>query len=303
MKTKTKTVRCRACGWEGDASLCYNGEYEPSTCHICDMPSLVTIIEDATAKQQPVSEDVPCLHPALINTGTGFYHCQVCDKSFSKIKWEMEKSQLPKLNNMVESVSEEHHIETCKKCGCFVFDADCKKCVRCGTDRTQPVSEEPIITRDQALFVKTLRCDMDCSFGRIAELFSKSFPETGFTSHSFDGRDLIGIASKVLGEDIDAEEEEPEGIHKPPIGLMPLWRWNELRREELEAAIARYESVKKDIPKEWIDELKSFRKYEEPEETAEQAADDFLIISEINSERIRSAFLAGIEWQKQQEGK
>lgn len=98
-------------------------------------------------EQQPVSEYEKCYHPALIDTGTGYYHCQVCDKSFSKIKWEMEKSQLPKLNNMVEPVSEQ------------------------------------------------------------------------------------------------------------------------------------------------------------PKETAEQAADDFLIISEINSERIRSAFIAGVEWQKQQEGK
>jgi len=47
---------------------------------------------------------------------------------------------------------------------------------------------------------------------------------------------------------------------KPPLGIMPRYRWLELRQEELEAAIDRYVAAKKDIPYEWFAEYSDYIK-------------------------------------------
>ena len=45
------------------------------------------------------------------------------------------------------------------------------------------------------------------------------------------------------------------GAIRPPIGLMPRWRWMELRLKEVEGAIARYEAANKAVPEEWRNEV------------------------------------------------
>lgn len=52
----------------------------------------------------------------------------------------------------------------------------------------------------------------------------------------------------------DVREAEARLV-KNPIGLMPRWRWRELRMLEIQAAIDRYEAAEKEIPQEWRDEL------------------------------------------------
>lgn len=42
----------------------------------------------------------------------------------------------------------------------------------------------------------------------------------------------------------------------PPIGVRPRWSWDEARVQELSEAFVRYSEAKKDIPLEWIDELR-----------------------------------------------
>lgn len=46
---------------------------------------------------------------------------------------------------------------------------------------------------------------------------------------------------------------------KPPVGIVPLWRWNELRAEGLRDAIARYEAAGLTPPPEWPTELAGLR--------------------------------------------
>ena len=41
-------VKCTQCGWTGDADLTDNGKHEPPTCHVCDMPSLITVVPEDT---------------------------------------------------------------------------------------------------------------------------------------------------------------------------------------------------------------------------------------------------------------
>lgn len=48
----------------------------------------------------------------------------------------------------------------------------------------------------------------------------------------------------------------PDYSPKPPVGLIPRWRWNELRKEAIFEAINRYEEAGKEIPAEWVEELK-----------------------------------------------
>lgn len=54
-------------------------------------------------------------------------------------------------------------------------------------------------------------------------------------------------------------------IEKPPVGLMPRWRSDELRRDEIVDAIARFIEVGKDIPLEWIGEYNEICKRLEQE--------------------------------------
>lgn len=49
-------------------------------------------------------------------------------------------------------------------------------------------------------------------------------------------------------------EAEPEEVKQPPLGIMPRWRWLELRAMELQAAINRYMEAKVKVPEEWLDE-------------------------------------------------
>lgn len=45
---------------------------------------------------------------------------------------------------------------------------------------------------------------------------------------------------------------------KPPLGLTPKRTWEEMRKEEIKAAINRYMEANKAIPLEWIEELNSY---------------------------------------------
>ena len=45
-------------------------------------------------------------------------------------------------------------------------------------------------------------------------------------------------------------------MNAPPIGVRPRWSWDEARVQEISEALVRYSEAKKDIPLEWIDELR-----------------------------------------------
>ena len=49
-------------------------------------------------------------------------------------------------------------------------------------------------------------------------------------------------------------------MKKSPIGIMPKFIHDELRADQLRAAIKRYKKANKPIPKEWIKELKVLTK-------------------------------------------
>lgn len=42
---------------------------------------------------------------------------------------------------------------------------------------------------------------------------------------------------------------------RPPLGIIPEWRFRELRIDEIRIAIKRYEEANFKIPAEWIDEM------------------------------------------------
>jgi len=50
-------------------------------------------------------------------------------------------------------------------------------------------------------------------------------------------------------------ERDQQATVMPPVGLRPRWLSNEMRDDEITAAIGRYEAVGLDVPAEWRDEL------------------------------------------------
>lgn len=65
----------------------------------------------------------------------------------------------------------------------------------------------------------------------------------------------IKLLEGLSGEYIIIDAESNTGTTvKPPLGIMPLKLHNELRLDELNKAIGRYQSVGKAIPKEWEEE-------------------------------------------------
>lgn len=57
----------------------------------------------------------------------------------------------------------------------------------------------------------------------------------------------------------------PEVIEKPPLGLRPRWIATGQRAEEIVAAITRYNDAKKEVPKEWREELAELNRWLEAE--------------------------------------
>lgn len=45
-------------------------------------------------------------------------------------------------------------------------------------------------------------------------------------------------------------------LHNSPLGLMPRWRWEELRISQITLAVERFSAVGKSAPDEWISELR-----------------------------------------------
>ena len=45
-----KQCECCQCGWIGDFSSCYKGEFEPSTCVMCEGPVVVIISKENKIK-------------------------------------------------------------------------------------------------------------------------------------------------------------------------------------------------------------------------------------------------------------
>lgn len=52
-----------------------------------------------------------------------------------------------------------------------------------------------------------------------------------------------------------------EKVQKPPLGLIPLWLYNEMRLKNINDAIERYRMEEYDIPQEWIAEKQSLDAY------------------------------------------
>lgn len=76
-------------------------------------------------------------------------------------------------------------------------------------------------------------------------------------------RDQDGVNVEEIDALCDAVEAlAPRAPHagdqtkKPPQGLLPRWRWLELRQQEIIAAMARYVEGATEIPEEWVEELR-----------------------------------------------
>lgn len=53
------------------------------------------------------------------------------------------------------------------------------------------------------------------------------------------------------------EQGRPADNEKaPPVGVMPRWRWLELRLGDIAAAIGRYGEAGKPVPRPWLIELR-----------------------------------------------
>ena len=65
------------------------------------------------------------------------------------------------------------------------------------------------------------------------------------------GSNLHLKAMSIIGEEVEAFK----GVAvEPPLGLTPKSIWMKLRLKDIKEAAKRYESVGKEIPKEWIEE-------------------------------------------------
>lgn len=64
------------------------------------------------------------------------------------------------------------------------------------------------MTEIQALFVKTMRVNMDCTYSRIAELYVMMWPEKSIKWGGDYGRELVGLSCLFLGEDFDEDTEQ-----------------------------------------------------------------------------------------------
>lgn len=78
------------------------------------------------------------------------------------------------------------------------------------------------MTKTIALFVKSMRVDMGCSWGRVAEMFSVVFPDLGINGGQENGRQLCAEAEEFLQIDFDFEPEEREIILEREISVVDL---------------------------------------------------------------------------------
>lgn len=74
-----------------------------------------------------------------------------------------------------------------------------------------------------------------------------------------EGRELYVRAMEIIGQPLpfanfETFMEKAASTIEPPIGLMPKAIWLKLRLKDIKEAAKRYESVGKEIPKEWIEE-------------------------------------------------
>lgn len=67
--------------------------------------------------------------------------------------------------------------------------------------------------------------------------------------------DIPAMQDEVYGK---LAPQPIEGDTKPPLGIMPEWRWKELRVEELNEAIKRYSEAGLRAPDEWLRELDNY---------------------------------------------
>ena len=44
-------------------------------------------------------------------------------------------------------------------------------------------------------------------------------------------------------------------LHDSPLGLMPRWRWDEIRVSEITKAIERFMEIGRSVPVEWLSEI------------------------------------------------
>lgn len=58
----------------------------------------------------------------------------------------------------------------------------------------------------------------------------------------------------------DEKVNEPLGLKRPPLGLMPRVIWEEQRMNQIKAAIDRYGDAEMIIPIEWVDEWNELSK-------------------------------------------
>lgn len=56
------------------------------------------------------------------------------------------------------------------------------------------------------------------------------------------------------------KRSKQQGKAKPPIGIIPKWMHDEIRRDSIKDAIARYLDAGLKIPEEWVSEYNSYIK-------------------------------------------
>lgn len=100
--------------------------------------------------------------------------------------------------------------------------------------------------------------------------------ESGSTSVEWEPASLyVKSPSIILTHPRPAEPHVP--VEKPPLGLMPRWRHEELRIKDICDAMNRYADKAKLIPEEWKDELRDLQKRMEMYEQTRELKKDLAV--------------------------
>lgn len=123
-----------------------------------------------------------------------------------------------------------------------------------------PASEQPAKLKDEQPKQIPIELQNDLkNFADIMEVFNNNWQKYV--------AELVGINADRQGTPPQpANEQKPDEKNedysqRPPLGVMPEWRWKELRVQELDDALNRYADEMKELPQEWINEKYELQKW------------------------------------------
>lgn len=122
------------------------------------------------------------------------------------------------------SNNQNNPIQTCK-CGCFVFDAECKKCVKCGADRENNPQEVP-----QAKSVEEVQNQRQIAAETIIKREADKCAKETKTRTSWDDQ-LIEVQYMITGSMIEFSDVENKELKSR---IAELEKQNSELREALE---------------------------------------------------------------------